>query len=278
MGTTVTNTIVAMTYMNRRSEFLRAFAGATMHDIFNLMTILLLFPFEQATHYLERTASWLAVQLAGSGGVEFQSPIKAAVKPAVHALASLLENGLGVHDWLRGALMLVVALACIFLALTMLTKLLKAVVLRRAEGALDRFLRRSGLAALALGLVLTVAVQSSSITTSLMVPMIGAGIVPLETAFAVTLGANLGTTVTALLASLAGNLAALTVALVHMLFNATGILLVYPFAPIRRIPIKAARLLAYRATRHRWYAVVYMLGIFFALPLLFLFVTRMIGA
>ena len=57
MGTTVTNTMVAMTSINRRSEFVRAFSGATMHDFFNLMTILILFPLEQATHWLEHTAT-----------------------------------------------------------------------------------------------------------------------------------------------------------------------------------------------------------------------------
>ena len=96
--------------------------------------------------------------------------------------------------------------------------------------------------------------------------MIGAGIVPLEAAFAVTLGANVGTTVTALLASLAGNLAAVTVALVHLLFNISGILVIYPFGPLRRIPIYLARQLAIRTSQRRIYALYYMLGIFFVLP------------
>jgi sodium-dependent phosphate cotransporter len=117
-------------------------------------------------------------------------------------------------------------------------------------------------------------VQSSSITTSLLVPMIGAGIISLESAFAVTLGANIGTTVTALLASLAGNLAGVTVALVHLLFNVTGILIIYPFRPLRRIPINLARLLAHRTAKRRIYAFVYMLGVFFVLPLIFVLVTK----
>lgn len=277
MGTTVTNTIVAMTSMGRRNEFMRAFAGATMHDIFNLLTILILFPLEMATHYLEDTAAWLARHLAGGGGLEFHSPVKTAVKPVV-ALAQDLLKGTGLPGGAVGAVLLAAALAGIFLALTLLTRRMRGVVLGRAEGVFGRHVMRSGPMAMLLGVVLTATVQSSSITTSLLVPMIGAGIVPLQAGFAVTLGANVGTTVTALLASLAGNLAGVTVALVHLLFNLSGILIFYPVRPMRRIPIRLARLLAYRTVRRRIYALLYMLGIFFALPLLFVFIDRAIRA
>ena len=276
MGTTVTNTIVALTSLNRRAEFTRAFAGATMHDFFNLMTIAILFPLEQTTHYLERSATWLATHLTGSQGMEFHSPVKAAVKPAVQAVKHLLTEEFVLSDWLAGTIMLVLALSCIFFALTMLTKQLKRAFLRRAEGAFNRLISSSGLMAMLLGMVITVAVQSSSITTSLMVPMIGAGIISLEPAFAVTMGANVGTTVTALLASLTGNVAAVTVALVHLLFNITGILIVYPFKPLRRLPIRMARTLAARTSEHRVYAILYMVGLFFVLPLIFVLITKAI--
>ena len=78
------NTIVAMGAMNRRQEFRRSFAGATMHDFFNLLTIIILFPLEQATHFLQHSATWLAAKLAGSGGAEYHSPVKAVVKPAAN--------------------------------------------------------------------------------------------------------------------------------------------------------------------------------------------------
>ena len=274
MGTTVTNTIVAMASMNRRSEFTRAFAGATMHDFFNLLTICILFPLERATHFLERAATWLSSLLAGTAGLEFQSPVKAAVKPAVNLVKHLLTETVTLADWLAGGLMLLISLACIFLALAVLTRTLRKMVLNRAEGAINRYITRSGLAAMFLGLVITVSVQSSSITTSLLVPMIGAGIVSLSTAFPVTLGANVGTTVTALLASLAGNLAAVTVALVHLLFNLSGILIIYPIGPLRRVPINLARRLSIATARRRFYAVFYMIGVFFVLPLLFVLITK----
>ena len=275
MGTTVTNTIVALGSINRRSEFVRAFAGATMHDFFNLITICILFPLEMLTGYLQWTATWLARHLAGTEGLEFHSPVKAIVKPATDALKHLLKDDWGLVDWLAGTLMLVISLTLLFLALTFLTKTLRDLVLRRAEGAFSSYITRNGMVGMLLGMVVTVAVQSSSITTSLMVPMVGAGIIQLDAAFAVTLGANVGTTVTALLASLTGNLAALTVALVHLLFNVTGILIIYPFKPLRRVPINLARMLAIRTSRKRIFALYYMAGVFFVMPLTFVILSRL---
>ena len=276
MGTTVTNTLVAMTSIGRRNEFVRAFAGATMHDFFNLMTILILFPLEQATHILERTATALSGILVGAEGVEFHSPVKAITKPVVTWAKHGLHDGLGLPDWGAGVIMLAVALALIFVSLSGLTRTLKTLVLGKAEGSLTAGIDRGGVVAMIVGLALTVAVQSSSITTSLMVPLIGAGIVSLEGAFAVTLGANVGTTVTALLASLAGNTAAVTVALVHLCFNLAGILIIYPLKPLRNIPLRLARGLAARAVDKKIWAVYYMVGVFFLLPLVFVLVDRAI--
>ena len=274
MGTTVTNTLVAMTSMNRRAEFQRAFAGATMHDFFNLMSIAILFPLEQATHFLQRSATWLSTALVGAEGTEFPNPIKAVTKPVVHDVKVLLVEKLDLPDSVAATVMVVLALAGIFFALTFLSKVLKALVLSRAEGAFTRNMRRSGLVAMAMGLAVTVGVQSSSITTSLLVPLIGAGIVPLEAAFAATLGANIGTTVTALLASMTGTPAAVTVALVHLLFNICGILIIYPVPYLRKIPMRLARGLAAQTARRRWFAVAYMVSVFFVMPLIFVFVDK----
>ena len=102
-------------------------------------------------------------------------------------------------------------------------------------------------------------VQSSSITTSVMVPLVGAGVVTLEQLFPFTIGANLGTTVTALLAALAtGNPAAVSVALSHLLFNVFGALIIYPFPPIRAIPLALARGMGNLGSRNRPAAIAYV--------------------
>lgn len=278
MGTTVTNTLVAMGSINRRAEFQRAFAGATMHDFFNLMAICLIFPLEQATHYLEKSATWLTMVLVGAEGTKYPNPIKAIVKPVVKQTEHLLMDNIGLAKGAAAIVMIVLALAGIFFALTFLTKVLKRLVLEKAEGSFTKKLNNAGIVAMLMGLLITVGVQSSSITTSLMVPLIGAGIVPLEAAFAATLGANIGTTVTALLASMTGSPQAVTVALVHLMFNVSGILIIYPFGPIRRIPIRLAKGLAARTAERRIYALLYMVGVFFVLPLVFVMIDKLLSA
>jgi sodium-dependent phosphate cotransporter len=91
IGTTVTNMIVSMAHMGRKEEFRRAFGVATCHDFFNLMAVAIFLPLELATGYLQRTAMALSSMLTGIGGVEYDSPIKGALKAA-------LEPGKAVID------------------------------------------------------------------------------------------------------------------------------------------------------------------------------------
>ena len=103
----------------------------------------------------------------------------------------------------------------------------------------------------------------------------------LEHAFPVTLGANVGTTVTALLAALAATdanaAAGLTIALVHLLFNVSGTLLIYTFEPVRRIPLRLARMLADVAIRSRRWAIAYVIGLFYVIPVMFAVLNEMLG-
>jgi sodium-dependent phosphate cotransporter len=277
MGTTVTNTLVAMASLNRRAEFIRAFAGATMHDFFNLLAILILFPLEMAFHPLEKAATWLSSLMIGGSGVEFQSPIKIIVSPVVDLVQHGLLETAGLGRWAAGGIELGLALILIFISLSSLTRVLKNLVVHRAEGSFAKFVRRGGMGAMVVGLLVTVSVQSSSITTSLLIPLIGAGVVPLDGAFAVTMGANVGTTVTALLASLTGDQAAVTIALVHFLFNVTGIAIIYPLKTLRRVPVAMAQGLARRTADNKLFALYYMVGMFFVLPLLFVALDRWLG-
>jgi len=103
----------------------------------------------------------------------------------------------------------------------------------------------------------------------LLVPMCAAGVMSLANAFPIMLGANIGTTVTAVLAALAQDKdAALTIALVHVLFNVIGVSLILPFQSVRRIPMRLAEGLAAATAKNRIWVVVYVLGVFVVLPLL----------
>jgi len=272
IGTTVTCAIVSLGHITRNEEFRRAFAAASVHDFFNVMAVLILFPLELATGFLRRTALYLAGFLTGGESVSFASPVKQAVKPAIHAIVGLVESVAGDHAAIFVAIL---GLLLLLASLYVLVKITKALALGRAEVVIDRLMGRSGLAGMAMGTGITAVIQSSSVTTSLLVPLAGAGVVRLEKIFPVALGANIGTTVTALLASLAGDSRGLTIALVHLLFNLAGILIIYPYKPIRRIPLFLARRLADAAVRSKRNAAFFVIGLFYAVPGLLILIDKL---
>jgi len=272
IGTTVTNMIVSMAHMSRREEFRRAFGVAVCHDFFNLMSVAILLPLEISTGFLQRTARGLSGLLTGIGGVEYDSPIKGVLKLALDPIRRLIQL-VSPSDQFAGVILILVSAAMIFTALTLLVRVLRSAMRTRVELVVDRAFGRSAVVAMLLGMVVTAMVQSSSITTSLLVPLAGAGLITLEQAFPITIGANVGTTVTALMAALATTgvnaRAGITIALVHLLFNLTGTVLLYPVERIRRIPLAAARWLADAVAESRRWAIIYVLAFFYGVPAVF---------
>ncbi len=278
IGTTVTATMVSLAHIGRRDEFERAFPVAICHDIFNYFAVLVLLPVEIATGYLGRTASMLADALGQVGGVDYESPLSTALSVGfapVVALAETLFAGSGG----QAAFLVAASGAFIFFALFLLVRVMRSTVHSRAEGIIDRVLSSSAVVAMLVGVVVTVMVQSSSITTSLLVPLGGAGLLRLEQAFPVTIGANIGTTVTALLAALAVSgpnaAAGLEIALVHLLFNLSGLVLIYPVQAIRRVPLEAARQVTRLALRSRKLTVLWVALLFYGLPALCIAIGRL---
>jgi sodium-dependent phosphate cotransporter len=265
VGTTVTNTLVSLGHVTRDDEFKRAFAGATVHDFFNLLTVAILFPIELATGFLQHAAQALAGMLPIKEGEPFESPIKEAVKWLAEHIQSVCD-GVGLQGGWLALVLLVIALVLIVLSLFYITKNMKALMANRIEEMLNRVLARSGLLGLAIGALITVSVQSSSITTSLLIPLFAAGLLNLEAAFPIMLGANIGTTVTAFLAALVTDVNGLTIALVHLLFNVCGTLMFLPFPPMRRIPIWLARRLAELAIKNRVWVLAYVGLVFVVFP------------
>ena len=269
IGTTVTNTVVSLAHMGRRDEFLRAFSVATCHDFFNFMAVAVLLPLEMATGYLRQTAVALSSTYGGIGGIRYESPLKDALKTALEPVESLAGTLFDAKEG-QGVLLILVSAILIFGSLLLLVRVMRSVAQPRVEVFITRFLGRSAILSILVGMIVTVMVQSSSITTSLLVPLAGAGLVALEGAFPLTLGANIGTTLTALLATLAVSganaHAGVEIALVHLLFNLSGIVLVYPVRFIRRLPLAAARRLAQAAVKSPKWALVYVAGLFYGLP------------
>lgn len=269
IGTTVTNTLVSLGHIRQSNEFRRAFAAATVHDFFNVLAVGVLLPLELLFGIISGTAEWISERLVGASGTEWKSPVKAWVKEPVGWLRSFWE-AVGTSGNVEGVLMVLTGLVIILVALSLITRNMRSLVADRVERSVNALLSRGGGAvALLLGLVITIAVQSSSITTSILIPLAGAGVISLRNAYPVTLGANVGTTITALLASLAASSPeSLTVALAHTTFNIAGIVLLYTLPFARDLPVRGAEVLADLAVERRTAAVAYVALIFIVLPLI----------
>lgn len=262
IGTTITNIIVSLGHINRKQEFQRAFAASLVHDNFNLLSVMILFPLNLWTNYLERVSTFITGLIKTSGGMTFSSPLKMITAPVAAAIVELFHH--------NGLLTLIFAMFFLFLSLRYMVVYMKALIMDKAGAAFDQTLFRTPYHALFFGMMLTAMVQSSSVTTSLMIPLAGAGLITLEKLTPYTMGTNIGTTITAFLAAFStGNPVAVSVAVAHLFFNLSGLSI---FWWIRWVPIKMAQWIASLTTINRAYAVVYVLLMFFLIPLGLIFI------
>ncbi len=269
IGTTVTNTIVSVGHINQGKEFKRAFAASTVHDFFNILAVLILFPLEMAFHGIQRTAEWCGNIIFGKienvEVLQAKSPIKLAVKSG----SKFIEQ----YTFDNDVFFLTISVFITFLMLYTIVKLLKSLVLEKIEAFFDQYIFKTAFRAICFGVILTIMVQSSSITTSLVVPLAGAGVLTLRQIFPFTLGANIGTTVTALLAALTGTVSALVAAGCHLFFNIFGILIIYSIKPLREIPLKCADIISTYAVKNKLIPLLYLLIMFVAIPLAIIFLS-----
>ncbi|XP_026135711.1 sodium-dependent phosphate transport protein 2A-like [Carassius auratus] len=354
IGTSVTNTIVALMQAGERNEFKRAFAGATIHDCFNWLSVLVLLPVEVASGLV----SYLAKVTVGSfqlhSGQEAPELLKTITEPFTRLIIQLDKSvitGIALGDesmrnhslvkvWCKSssfvssvnvtsaaaqncstelhcgkdsdltwitqnissqintekcqhlfvdsglsdlavglillASSLMVLCTCLLLIVKVLNSVLKGQVAKVIEGVINTDFPYplgwlSGYLAMLMGAGMTFIIQSSSVFTSAMTPLIGIGVISLNRAYPLTLGSNIGTTTTAILAALASPReklpAACQIALCHFYFNIFGILLWYP-VPFTRLPIRMASALGERTAKYRWFAVLYLLVCFLLLPCL----------
>lgn len=278
VGTSITNTIVSLGHVRAKEEFKRAFSAATVHDFFNLLSVVIFLPIEMAFGILEKIGGWLSGLFYGSGdssinGFNF---VKSATAPVVDT-AKNVTHTLG--DQVGGITLILVGIALIFVAITLVGKLLKKLMVGKAKDIMHTAIGRGPLSGIASGTLVTIFVQSSSTTTSLMVPLAGSGAFKLKDIYPFTLGANIGTCVTAVLAATAvtGNAAAaLQIAFIHLAYNVLGVAVIYGIPMLRELPVKAAESLGLTASENKFAALAYVLGVFFVLPAVCLGVSSLI--
>lgn len=264
IGTTITNILVSLVHINRSGEFRRAFAASTVHDIFNILSVIVFLPIQLHTNFLGKMSELLADVFSNVGGMKLFNPLGAVTKPVIHQLIILFDK--------NAMLLCIFSVLLLFASLHFMVKTLRSVFITRLTGLFQRYIFKTTLRAFLVGLVLTVLVQSSSITTSLIVPLAGSGVLTLVQIFPYTLGANLGTTATAILASLAtGNIHAVTIAFCHMFFNICGICV---FLPLKKIPLTLARRLSEYSVKSKIIPIAFVGTVFFLIPLVLMYLWR----
>jgi len=197
-----------------------------------------------------------------------------------YLFAHLGPEGVNIGETYIGIILLAISLCMLCGCLIGMVKILNSLLGTKVKSVIENVINAdipirglgwlTGYLAMIVGAIMTILVQSSSVFTSTMTPLAGAGLITLERAYPLTLGSNLGTTTTSILASFAAggdNLkAALQISLVHLFFNLTGIIMFYPI-PWMRWPISIARVLGNTTAKYRWFAFVYLCFMFFIFPL-----------
>ena len=268
IGTTVTSTIVSLGFISKKKEFRRAVAAGTYHDFFNILTTTILFPLE----YFYGVLSSLAHLIATTFFNEPSGPVKVTFSvlgwgfdPIIKYLISFIGNGF---------VLAILSIALLFGSILFFRKVLSELLGFGSQGQVQRFFFRSQLKSFFWGLFTTALIRSSTITTSLVVPLVAKKVIKLKSAVPFILGANIGTTVTAFIAASFNSNAAISIAIAHFLFNLIGVLIFFPIPYLKEIPLKLANGLGRLTLRYRLVGFLYLLITFFFIPFSLIYLNK----
>lgn len=276
IGTSITNTLVSLGHVAKKDEFQRAFNAATIHDFFNVMSVIIFLPLEMAFGILEHSSAFVVSMLntGGTMGVDGFNPIKALTQPALNVVTGMVS---GLPSVYPGIVKIILGIGLIVTSITYMGKIMKSLMVGKAKDILHKSIGKGPISGISSGALMTVLVQSSSTTTSLVVPLVGSGILKAKDIYPFTLGANIGTCITALIAALGVvgvNAAfALQIALVHLLYNVFSVVLIYGTPMLRNIPLDLSYKLSVIVAEKKFYGVAYIGGLFFCMPLGIIFMS-----
>lgn len=266
IGTTLTSTIVSMGYITKTNEFRKAVAAGIIHDLFNIIMVMVLFPIEMKYHILEKGSRYIASLLVPRSNESLTGSF---------GLSTFFQT---INEWLihhLGSIVtLFLAVVLLFASIKIISKLLYNILIGRAKKKFETTVFSNTLRSFSWGLFITSAAQSSSLTTSLIVPLVATGKVKLRRAFQFILGANIGTTITALLAAIFQSKIAIEIALVHLLFNTSGVILFIAIPYFSRGLVYVADKMGQYTLQLRIVGFIYILLTFFLLPFTLIYASK----
>lgn len=269
IGTTITSDLVSLGYLTRKIEFRRAITAATSHDFFNILVVAILFPLQLYSNFLGEISDFLTNLIAVGHPTSQESSV---------GVLALFRN-MPVSQWLFtniGSVVasLVLSLALLFFSIRFLSKIIYSLLIGKSRNRFEDFVFNKPYKSFFFGTIITIALQSSSVTTSLIVPVVATGRIKIKHAFPFILGANIGTTITALLAAMFKNEAAVSIAIVHLVFNLLGVLIFMPIRQIRNIPVRLAMILGALTMKHRIAGFIFIIVTFFLIPFALIFISK----
>jgi solute carrier family 34 (sodium-dependent phosphate cotransporter) len=263
IGTTLTSNLVSLSYIMQRRAFKKALSAAVVHDFFNITTALILFPLEVYFGFLSETATYFAQPFVAESLTDSGfNPQRIFLRPLTLEVSSWIEFPL---FWLVTGVLL------LFFAIYVLSNLIYRSMISPQFKKIRKHIFTNPFGAFGYGVFSTAAVQSSTITTSLIVTIVATGKVSVKKAFPFIIGANIGTTITAAIAAVYQTEAAISIALVHFLFNIFGAIIFLPFPTIRNIPVQLAIFFGEKTVKTRLIGLAYILLTFFIIPFLLIY-------
>lgn len=270
IGTTITSTIVSMGFINKKKDFRRAVTAGTYDGFFNILVVIILFPLEYYYGFLSGLSQWIASYFFSASSIPVEASFTtkwSLFGPVTDYLAEIIPSGF---------LVALLAFILLFTSILVFRKLISGLLLASSPERFSRFFFKNAWKSFFWGIVTTAAIRSSTITISVVVPIVAQKIVSLRKAIPFILGANIGTTITAFIAALlnVNTSTAISIAIAHFLFNFFGVLIFYPIPLLRRIPYEFANRLGRLTLKYRLAGFVYILLVFFFIPFSLIFLNK----
>lgn len=260
VGTTLTSTIVALGFISDRFAFRKAISAGVIHDFYNIILVIILFPLELYYGILSKSSLFLQEFLLGNGSLNTNFRLD---KLFDFGLTAFFVDLVG-----NQFVMMFIALIGLFSSIKLLTNVIQRSIIGDSRNKLRSFLFEKPFKSFGWGVAITAAIQSSSVTTSLVVPLVATQKLKLRNVFPFIIGANLGTTITALIAASFSSKIALSIALTHLLVNLFGAILFMSFGKLRAYLVSFTKRFSIVFTTRRILGLAYILFTFFLIPFL----------
>ncbi|MBL6449681.1 Na/Pi symporter [Fulvivirga sp. 29W222] len=268
IGTTITSTIISLSYIGNREQFRKALSAAVVHDFFNILVVMILFPLELKYEFLSSMADKISSTLIGIDATEaiHQAPFKLIdFSPITSLYTSIIDIAI---------INLLFSFLLLFASIKILSRIISKLLIGESEEKLQKYIFNNTGMSFLWGTFVTSIIQSSSISTSLVIPFVATDKISLRKITPFIIGANVGTTITAFIAVFFKSYELVSIAIVHLTFNIIGVMIFLPFPWLREVLTKMAEKFSALASNYRFTVIIYILMIFFIIPFCLIYFTK----